>query len=230
MTSRKVNIYWIRHGASCTNAIARSDPWYMQWKRLIYLDPPLIVGAKQDISNQRKLARDAGMPTPDYVFSSRLLRAIMTAKEWFPKRQIVAMCGNQELVRGRGNEFSSAQYQRDALEKFGLNANNVVYTYALDSVCNSKKKRDAKVFYKLLGEYIAANSRGVKELNIVVVGHSEWMLANVLKTQKSKNLGVWKTEHTLIGDALSPGSNLKNVLLGTHLGPQDAEARKNCKF
>ena len=89
----KVELYWIRHGESCTNVIGTHGQWWEQYKRLLFYDPPVTATAAQQI---RTLARRPptalkGLKQVDLVLSSPMLRALETALYLFPRRPVVAV-------------------------------------------------------------------------------------------------------------------------------------------
>lgn len=223
-----VNIYWIRHATSCTNAIARSDPWYKQWQRAGYLDPPIIDAARARIADQSKKLRK--IVSLDLFYSSKMLRAQMTAAWWAPRgKKISIVHGLEEIGYGKGNEIGSSWYQEAQLKRHGINSNQLVQYPQLAA----GHLRNLATVIALQFDY----SHG--DVNVAVFGHSKWLAKHVLAGRHSNNLGVWRTTHSLqVADTkmpprytyeLGPANEAAALVLpGTLPQKETAAGRANC--
>jgi len=176
----KVNIYFIRHGFSCTNAIVYYAKFRKQYKRVLYTDPALTLHSQRQIQNITQY-----MPPVDILCSSVLLRAIQTGLLSYPKkpRTLFPLPFVSEFGKGYGNRASSPPEQLGILG-FDL-SKRIDYRFVTDAstpykFIPSATVPDYEAFVKWLGVFLpqlmkAAGVGRKKELNIALVTHSKFM-------------------------------------------------------
>jgi len=240
--SINVNIYLVRHAESCTNVIARRQPWHAQYKRLLYTDPPITNDGKE-AAQQLKAALKAKGVKPDLVLSSRLLRAIQTAQELYPRRNVHPVCGLAETVGGTSNKFSSVKNQKPFLR----HPERVKYRMETSALkCNDAVDKKWRFFMAeltpILLQLIATRrpcAKRYEPITVVIVSHSQWIQKFLgMQKRKLKNLHTFKLRLKLlllsdVHDAVlvrpERGKETTTFFDGVAPKPADEADAANCK-
>lgn len=180
----KVNIYFMRHGFSCANAISKYARYIYRWKLITYLDPPLTNISKKQISKYRyEFPQNI-----DIVASSVLLRAIQTALYSYPNKTVFPLPFISELGTGLGQHPSSPEHQKQILGS--RMASRVDYRFVTppdnpNIFFPDVGQPNYEKFLQYLGRFLpfimkasGLKSKKHKSLNMLVVTHSLFMREN----------------------------------------------------
>ena len=170
-----IKMFFIRHAFSCANYHKRNRSII---KHHIFIHDPILSNiGEEDLIRYKPIIRKV-IPNPTYVLSSNLLRAMQTARILFPKRKIIVCPYIGENGFGLDNKPSKPSNQLKYVS-------NVDYRYLggdeqtsdLDRLFkNRKKEYDKPDFGKFIEWFDRVVLNGeVKDINIVVVGHSNFM-------------------------------------------------------
>uniref|UniRef100_A0A6C0BPJ5 Histidine phosphatase family protein n=1 Tax=viral metagenome TaxID=1070528 RepID=A0A6C0BPJ5_9ZZZZ len=94
-----IEVYFIRHGLSCTNYISAYKGPHLQFERVFYKDPPLIHTGRL----HAEMVGQLWAPDVDVVFSSTLRRAQETAHALYPRHKVIIAPFLKEKARGPSN-------------------------------------------------------------------------------------------------------------------------------
>lgn len=243
-----VDIVYIRHGLSCSNAIQEYGKLTDKMKLLFYGDPPLTQFSVNNIKTiQNKKVKTS---TVDILLSSVLLRAIQTGLHLFPKKKMHIVPYIKESVLGPTNNVKSLEYQKKFLKGA---KNRIDYNYvAKDSKYLSfANKSSHAMFINWLSKELPnlIKMYGLdkrKRIKIAVVTHSIYMKKNLSETKVDKpfNVGMarlrYKFKRKLIKTndfkitsfRIKDKKNKKNgmVFKGFPRPKIKPKTLKNCKF
>ena len=157
----KVNVYYIRHSMSGNNAIAEYARFYQQWRRLIYMDPPITKYGKDQAEELHSILNTI-VPSVDHVFSSVLLRSIQTAMILYPDRYVNIIPYATEIYPSLGNYATSKEYQMQFLNDFFDDPK-----FRFDSFHNSANRNasDYNLLLKNIASYAQYHEKNLNNQN-----------------------------------------------------------------
>lgn len=172
-----IKLFFIRHAFSCANYHNRKKSLI---KHHIFIRDPKLSNVGVDDLIGYKSEIDKLISNPTYVLSSNLLRAIQTARILFPEKTVIASPYIGENGFGLDNKPSAPSNQLKYVS-------NVDYKYLdegggklvgeLDRLFKNRSKDydkpDFGKFLKWLGRVVL--QKDDREVNLVVVGHSNFM-------------------------------------------------------
>jgi broad specificity phosphatase PhoE len=149
-----------------------------QWKRAVYLDPPL---TNQSIQRFKDAPRESNV---DMVLCSTMRRAEETALFLFPDAPVVyPVPFMKELGMGRGNKI--AHHIEDQKLVLGERGKRLDYRYVMNKKGNWIKEAHETHYHKflaLLAQVVAESDK--QSLRIAVVTHSNFMKKDIFKNQR----------------------------------------------
>lgn len=187
-----VDIVYIRHGLSCSNAIQEYGNITDKMKLLFYGDPPLTQYSVNNIKGiQNKKVKTS---TVDILLSSVLLRAIQTGLHLFPKKKMHVIPYVKEAVIGPTNNIKSIEYQHKMLKSM---KNRVDYSYVAKDgkYLSFANKSNHTMFINWLSKELPnlIKMYGLekrKKIKIAVVTHSFYMKKHLSETKVDKPFNV----------------------------------------
>jgi len=241
----KIDLILIRHQQSCNNKVAQLESRLSQWKRAFYPDPPIThYGMQQLKAIQDRVDFENDV---DLVLSSPMLRAIQTAVELFPKKQIWITPFTKENHSGVSNKPSTIGRQKTFFNK--QDWNRLHYDY----VCNERKEFSEDAFESNFNKFLKWLEKHLQELikhshldtskrklTIALTGHSGVMQEVLGLESRPNNVQAillplkWKKkEHKL--KKISTKNNLKHVIFQGFDVPDKDEffsmkGDRNCAF
>lgn len=187
---RRVNIFFVRHAMSCTNALHHHGKTVLaRLVRLLYRDPLLTDAGVRQARKQGDNVRQQVPISFDLVASSSLMRAMETAHFMFPEAsRIVPLPYVAEWHHVRENRSLPIETQREILA-----AVNPTILPRLDlrwAHDTGRNKAKCNEFVRWIGEHLydllPDESGGTLPLNIAVVSHSTYLSKCVVELGGAK--------------------------------------------
>jgi len=187
-----VDIVYVRHGLSCSNAIQEYGGLIDKARLLFYGDPPLTQFSVNNIKSIRN--KKIKSSTVDILLSSVLLRAIQTGLNLFPTKKLHVVPYIKEAVIGPTNNVKSIEYQKKMLKRM---KKNVDYDYVTKEgeYLSFANKSSHSMFINWLSKELPNLIKQYKlekrkKIKIVVVTHSIYMKKNLSDVQIDKPFNV----------------------------------------
>lgn len=174
----KVIVVFIRHGFSCANTIEKFGSISDQYKRLLYLDPPLTNYA---INNMRSMKKKYNKVKFDYILSSTMVRAEETALSLFPDREILVVPFVKEESLGLDNTIIDSPMEQLQFINKKLKSKKLNYYYSVgenDTWTDDAHESDYEKFKNIILVDIVKNTkfkRRERPIVIALVTHSIFM-------------------------------------------------------
>ena len=188
----EVEIYFMRHALSCTNAATRMGGSRSDLPDLV--DPEL---SDHGVRTARAVpARDF-----DYVFSSVLTRAVETAHFAAPGSTVRVAPHLKERGRSAWNTPRPLKGQNEY-----LTSKNVKFRHEASTTQSRETKGDIEVFLAWLGTFLSTEPKHPRRLKILVVTHGGVIRRFLGKAKEPKNVECHVGVFRLVGQTLVPAS------------------------
>lgn len=177
----KIDLIIVRHGFSYSNCVQKHQSFFSQWKRAVFPDPAL---TKFGVEQIRAIRDHVDFESEvDLVLSSPMLRAVQTAVELFPSRQIWLTPFTKEVHMGVSNSPWTITRQKEHFTE--KDWERIHYDFVSDEKGKFSPQAyvaDFNQFLKWLAQHLPrvlklnhVKIKGRKKLTIVLAGHSGMM-------------------------------------------------------